>query len=231
MIRLSSSKDNKYIIYSGNKYNYSVFEKDAKTGKFEPTQPSIETSLDNLQIANHFDKEVEGEDEFLELETVLIIYKSNIIVDRRMLQENVVENEDDNFIRIYYGSDPKCDLCSIKGRGWIIAAIIISVFALIFISTFLILGIKKICTKKKEKFNLKGIIETLPNDQNQNVEIKNHDNQEESFKPEKMGDSDTFDAFQTNEDEMFQPHKSPNLAHKNEMINANKQGDSISESK
>lgn len=216
MIRLSSSNDNKYIIYSEKSYEYSIFEKDAKSGKFEPVQPTI--NKENLVVANHYYNMVDDEDNYEKQETVILIYKSSLIVDRRLLQEEA--ESDGDFIRIYYGTDPTCDLCDVRGRGLIVAAIVLSVLALIFIMIFMIIGFRKLCAKKrKDQFDLQKIKNSLPVDQE--MEFKSNSYQEDESKKEELRNSDTFDVFKTNEDEMFQPNKTPNLALKKDMIGGN----------
>lgn len=221
MIRISSSRENKYIIYSETQFNFSVFERDAKTGEFEALQPLIPYS--NIKFANHYFEKLMKDAQYSDKETVFLLYRKSGTASGRRLQEeeeSAGEDELSNAIRIYYGTEPVCDLCGKRVSGLLIAGIVMGVICLLVLVIGLTCGIRKLC-RKVEKKPKKA----------KKVDYEEAQENPVKFETGSYQENETIsDAFKTNEEDYFQPKPNPNIALKKDTIPANREQLEITES-
>lgn len=218
MIRISSSEENKFIIYSETNFNFSLFERNPKTGEFEVKQPLIQYS--NLAFTGHYFEMFKKKEQSSEKEIVILLYKKEETASGRRLQEEAQEGTD-NMIRIYYGTEPVCDLCPSKGNGFLIAGIVLSVLCLGLLIFGLVCGVRKLCKKLEKKPKKKKKVDYQISEENPvKFEIESE-----------RGNETVSDVFQTNENYNYQVKPNPNIAFQKEMIPAGREKEELSISK
>ena len=201
MIKISHSESNNILLYSEYIFEYSIFKKDVEKEKFKLDGEAIEERSIEFFESNNPSKG-SGKSE-----TILILYKNN--ESERILQSEDEENDEFfDSIRIYYGEDPECDLCERKGKGFIIAGIILSLICLLFMSICLCIVIKFLCKKSAESFDLEK-------NSDNSASIKNV----EDFQSNPYEDNQTLELNKTGDTkEEYIPKKNPNLIMKKETI-------------
>ena len=208
MIKIKSSNKNHYKFYSESLYEFSIFDRDENTKELKAFQGVIDKNhLEKINSDMNYNKKGRGRNRdynYSDKETVIILFKNN--QETASASERLLQSEDDqetnmsNSIRIYYGEDPYCDLCSNGTNGLIIAAMIISLLCFIFISIWLIFGIVHCCRKNKETFDIK---------KSENRKMNNDEFKDFS---EESKDVETFNFSTGQDNEDYFNKANPNLA-------------------